>query len=84
MPLAGGGKVREIDFFLKQAEGENFVIFCFGKKKGRLVTPPTHTHTHTQWQLLAYIETERYGWTGQQSSSGFFDLAPLILHYNWF
>jgi hypothetical protein len=26
----------------------------------------------------------RYGWTGQQSSSGFFDLASSILHYNWF
>jgi hypothetical protein len=25
-----------------------------------------------------------YGWTGQQSSSGFSDLAPSILHYNWF
>ena len=25
-----------------------------------------------------------YGWTGQQSSSGFCDLAPSILHYNWF
>jgi hypothetical protein len=23
-------------------------------------------------------------WIGQQSSSGFSDLAPLILHYNWF
>jgi hypothetical protein len=28
--------------------------------------------------------TMGYGWTGQQSSSGFFDLAPSILHYNWF
>ena len=25
-----------------------------------------------------------YGWTGQQPSSGFCDLAPSILHYNWF
>jgi hypothetical protein len=25
-----------------------------------------------------------YGWIGQQSGSGFFDLAPSILHYNWF
>jgi hypothetical protein len=25
-----------------------------------------------------------YGWTGQQSGSGFCDLAPSILHYNWF
>ena len=27
---------------------------------------------------------QRYGWTGQQSGSDFFDLAPSILHYNWF
>jgi hypothetical protein len=25
-----------------------------------------------------------YGWTGQQSGSGFINLAPSILHYNWF
>jgi hypothetical protein len=25
-----------------------------------------------------------YGWTGQQPSSGFINLAPSILHYNWF
>jgi hypothetical protein len=25
-----------------------------------------------------------YGWTGQESSSGFINLAPSILHYNWF
>jgi hypothetical protein len=25
-----------------------------------------------------------YGWIGQQSSSGFINLAPSILHYNWF
>jgi hypothetical protein len=25
-----------------------------------------------------------YGWTGQQPGSGFFNLAPSILHYNWF
>jgi hypothetical protein len=25
-----------------------------------------------------------YGWIGQQSGSGFCDLAPSILHYNWF
>jgi hypothetical protein len=25
-----------------------------------------------------------YGWTGHKSSSGFCDLAPSILHYNWF
>jgi hypothetical protein len=26
----------------------------------------------------------RYGWTGQEPSSGFSDLTPSILHYNWF
>ena len=25
-----------------------------------------------------------YGWIGQQSGSGLSDLAPSILHYNWF
>jgi hypothetical protein len=25
-----------------------------------------------------------YGWTGQEPSSGFSDLTPSILHYNWF
>ena len=25
-----------------------------------------------------------YGWIGQQPSSGFINLAPSILHYNWF
>jgi hypothetical protein len=30
------------------------------------------------WMLYSY------GWTGQQSGSGFCDLAPSILHYNWF
>ena len=25
-----------------------------------------------------------YGWIGQESGSGFSDLAPSILHYNWF
>jgi hypothetical protein len=33
---------------------------------------------------LADIECKRYGWTGQQSGSGFSDLAPSILYYNWF
>jgi hypothetical protein len=25
-----------------------------------------------------------YGWIGHKSGSGFSDLAPSILHYNWF
>jgi hypothetical protein len=33
---------------------------------------------HARRAILAY------GWTGQQPGSGFFDLAPSILHYNWF
>jgi hypothetical protein len=41
---------------------------------------PTNTHTAEQGTSRAHI----YGWTGQQSSSGFCDLAPSILHYNWF
>jgi hypothetical protein len=35
------------------------------------------------------IESEKkdqwdYGWIGQEPSSGFCNLAPSILHYNWF
>jgi hypothetical protein len=33
--------------------------------------------------LFAALEAS-YGWTGQQSGSGFINLAPSILHYNWF
>jgi hypothetical protein len=43
-------------------------------------------------ELQRRVESQRqqiskykgYGWTGQQPSSGFCDLAPSILHYNWF
>jgi hypothetical protein len=31
-----------------------------------------------------FVVDNPYGWTGQQPSSGFCDLAPSILHYNWF
>jgi hypothetical protein len=31
-----------------------------------------------------FKEGRSYGWTGQQSGSGFINLAPSILHYNWF
>jgi hypothetical protein len=34
--------------------------------------------------VCAKTEQLWYGWTGQQSSSGFINLAPSILHYNWF
>jgi hypothetical protein len=30
------------------------------------------------------IKPGDYGWIGQQSSSGFINLAPSILHYDWF
>jgi hypothetical protein len=29
-------------------------------------------------------EKNVYGWTGHKSGSGFSDLAPSILYYNWF
>jgi hypothetical protein len=32
----------------------------------------------------AAVAKTTYGWTGHKSSSGFSDLAPSILHYNWF
>jgi hypothetical protein len=48
----------------------------------------------TMWnieaQCAAWAEKNKnrvektYGWTGQQSGSGFINLAPSILHYNWF
>jgi hypothetical protein len=30
------------------------------------------------------VKDREYGWTGHKSSSGFSDLAPSILHCNWF
>jgi hypothetical protein len=49
-------------------------------------------NTTGEWRALARVQGRwaiwgaagRYGWTGQQSGSGFSDLAPSILHYNWF
>jgi hypothetical protein len=35
-------------------------------------------------QLRLEVGSLGYGWTGQQSGSGFCNLAPSILHYNWF
>jgi hypothetical protein len=34
--------------------------------------------------IFLTIRENGYGWTGHKSSSGFSDLAPSILHYNWF
>jgi hypothetical protein len=31
-----------------------------------------------------YYHLPQYGWIGQQPGSGFINLAPSILHYNWF
>jgi hypothetical protein len=36
------------------------------------------------WYHFRTYGAFNYGWTGQQPSSGFCDLAPSILHYNWF
>ena len=30
------------------------------------------------------IGCNTYGWTGQETGSGFINLAPSILHYDWF
>jgi hypothetical protein len=56
-----------------------------------------HRHWQLYTWLLLYVNERAkalgeafikngwlYGWTGQESSSGFCDLAPSILHYNWF
>jgi hypothetical protein len=38
---------------------------------------------HLLGNIAIIIVYRSYGWTGQQSGSGFFDLAPSILHYDW-
>jgi hypothetical protein len=35
-------------------------------------------------KFLTSTTAPTYGWTGQQSGSGFINLTPSILHYNWF
>ena len=52
-------------------------------KKGMAV--PTGLKSQ-QWkgQGFTVFDHLEYGWIGQQSSSGFINLAPSILHYNWF
>ena len=47
------------------------------RRKALLLSDPPRTPP----LLISYKE---YGWIGQQSGSGFSDLAPSILHYNWF
>jgi hypothetical protein len=44
------------------------------------ITASTCGYTHS----AITASTCGYGWTGQQSGSGLSDLAPSILHYNWF
>jgi hypothetical protein len=44
--------------------------------------PLTRTGPHTRTHSMPIKHMA--GPTGQQSSSGFSDLAPSILHYNWF
>jgi hypothetical protein len=51
--------------------------------------PPAGPWQELSWQfapqrLVGSMTPRGYGWTGQQPGSGFCDLAPSILHYNWF
>jgi hypothetical protein len=69
----------DIHFFLVLAENErnvlaDFFTRCSGSK----------WLTKTNWMSDAPLSDWQYGWTGQQSGSGFINLAPSILHYNWF
>ena len=66
----GNWKLKSIDYDSKDIIG--YVV-------------PYHAHSDfiqlgAELGIIGFL----YGWTGQQSSSGFFDLAPSILHYNWF
>jgi hypothetical protein len=60
-----------------------FLFFCISNlKRGKLVVCSELPVVHTE---LPAVHTELlYGWIGQQSGSGFINLAPSILHYNWF
>jgi hypothetical protein len=49
------------------------------KARGRLLFAALALGQHNPLALPS-----KYGWTGQQSGSGFSDLASSILHYNWF
>jgi hypothetical protein len=39
-----------------------------------------HTYTNVGFTTVRLL----YGWTGQETGSGFINLAPSILHYDWF
>jgi hypothetical protein len=38
----------------------------------------------TDEALALSVKCMRYGWIGHKSGSGFINLAPSILHYDWF
>jgi hypothetical protein len=49
-----------------------------------MALPSVQTCAQEALGKLQILNELNYGWTGQQPSSDFFDLAPSILHYNWF
>jgi hypothetical protein len=46
------------------------------------MTPRTKEIAQNFWYL--FHGGAGYGWIGHKPGSGFSDLAPAILHYNWF
>ena len=50
--------------------------------------PPSHPNLDapTRAVVIAWADEvlQHYGWTGHKPGSGLSDLAPSILHYNWF
>jgi hypothetical protein len=71
--------------FSKRASRQPKQIFKFCSCGGILdlrvaIVPPIRT----MFSLTRLVVVGTYGWIGQQSGSGFINLAPSILHYNWF
>jgi hypothetical protein len=62
----------------------------FGRERNRapdlirvqVYKPPPEVGSEPE--LDGAVRRCRYGWTGQETGSGLSDLAPSILHYNWF
>jgi hypothetical protein len=50
----------------------------------RTLSYATGAAVFQSWHFGQSAASDGYGWTGQQSGSGFINLAPSILHYNWF
>jgi hypothetical protein len=78
---------------VRAVEGEPVVITENNSVGGGFAQVTEHSLSSTHMLLCGmhevlgeemYVWLLLYGWTGQRSGSGFSDLAPSILHYNWF